>query len=73
MIITYTLRSRGAGRRGTAVLFWPRTARWYLVPYVSNGFGGKDYDWDNPLPGPYQTKKAALEARKNLRAEGRLP
>lgn len=65
------------GRRGTAVLEggWsgPYKGGWWLVPSYSNRWGGQDYDWNNVIPVRYETKKAALEARKQMRKEGILP
>lgn len=68
MIRTIISESRSAGRKGIAALHWPKTGRWHLVPSISNQFGGRDYDWSKVLPESYPTKKAAIEARKSLRA-----
>jgi hypothetical protein len=73
LTITYRMEYRGEGRKGTAVLYWPRSGRWHLVPSESNRYGGRNYDWDKVLPESYPTQKAALAARKQLRAEGKLP
>lgn len=61
------------GIRGTAALYSHKAKLWYLVPSISNGCGGRNYDWDKVLPGSYATKREALAARKLMREAGQLP
>lgn len=62
------------GRRGLAVLeggvSGPHAFGWWLVPSYSNKHGGQDYDWNNAIPTRFKTKRAALDARKELRKGG---
>lgn len=70
-----TLERRG--RRGTAVMEGGWSGKhqggWWLVPSYSNKWDGQDYDWENALPTRYETQRAALNARKEMRKQGLLP
>lgn len=61
------------GRRlGTAALFSPKIGAWRLVPSYQFGVGTL-FEWDEASEETYSTRKAALAARKELRAAGLLP
>ena len=64
-----TVRGR---RLGTAALYSPKAGTWRLVPSYQFGTG-TTFEWDEALPTEYATRKAALAARKELRAVGLLP
>lgn len=67
------VRTPRRGRRlGTAVLLNPKTMIWKLVPTYQYGLG-THYEWNEAVSDDYPTKRAALEARKALRAAGKLP
>lgn len=63
--------SRGR-RLGTVPLYSPKVDAWRLVPSYQFGTGTL-FEWDEASEETYPTRKAALAARKELRAAGLLP